>query len=132
MLACAFRPGGLGPATLPVILGLGIQAGSLCAGPQTPHGSLRDAGAMGRANSGLGQPEGSQWPDAAQAGLRWPAARGRCLSARAGRGFATDAGVSGTLTLLRSMRRGDSFVKTSAPQAKKSPAGMGVPAGAIA
>jgi len=76
---------------------LGIQAGGLCAGPQAPHGPLRDAHAMGRANTWLGQSEGGRWPAAAPAGLRRPAARRQRLSAGAGRGIAADAGVSGTL-----------------------------------
>src|SRR6202040_2425792 len=93
----ALRPRGLGPATVPDVLGLGIQAGGLCPSPQAPHGPLRDAHAMGRTNAGLGQSEGGRWTAAARAGLcRFTATRQR-LSAGAGRGVAEDAGVSGTL-----------------------------------
>ena len=67
------------------------------AGPQAPHGPLRDADALGRANAGLGQSEGGRWPAAARAGLRRPAATRPRLSAGAGRGIAADAGVSGAL-----------------------------------
>src|SRR6202789_2156599 len=56
---------------------------------------------MGRANPGLGQSEGGRWPATARAGLRVPAATRQRLSAGAGRGIAADAGVSGTLALLR-------------------------------
>ena len=90
----ALRPRGLGPAALPVVLGLGIQAGGLCTGPQAAHGPLRDAHALGRASTGLGQSEGGRWPAAARAGLRRPAATRQRLSTGAGRGIAADAGVS--------------------------------------
>jgi uncharacterized protein len=79
-----FDPVGLGPTALPVVLGLGIQAGGLCAGLQAPYGPLRDAHAMGRANTGLGQSEGGRWPAAARAGLRRPTAARERLSAGAG------------------------------------------------
>src|SRR5205807_2007870 len=54
----------------------------LCASPQAPHGPLRDAHAMGRANAGLGQSEGRRWTAAARAARavavpRRPGARDR-------------------------------------------------------
>ena len=69
----------------------------LCASPQAPHGPLRDAHAMGRANAGLGQSEGRRWRAAARTGLLRSAAAGQRLSARSGRSIAADAGVSRTL-----------------------------------
>jgi hypothetical protein len=53
----ALRPRGLGPTAVPVVLGLGIQARGLCAGPRAAWAITR-CRCYGASNAGLGQSEG--------------------------------------------------------------------------